>query len=112
MDIDYEDKERAQKFYSTLFGWTFGDYKDDYFFFISPSGIDGGFVKRKGEPKPSMIPYINVDKLDQSFIKKLEEVNGKTIGEAVVFPNHGGYIEIMDSEGNKFAIWSKDVKLK
>jgi predicted enzyme related to lactoylglutathione lyase/effector-binding domain-containing protein len=110
LDIGYENKERAQKFYSEMFGWTFIDWKGDYFMFHAPSGIDGGFEKKKPNGLlPSLLPYINVDKINKALFDKIVSLGGKIVGEPILLDGHGGYQAIVDSEGNHYSVYSKDV---
>lgn len=106
MDIFYENKERVQKFYDGMFGWTFMDWKDEYFMFRSPSGVDGGFVKGEIQKKPSVVSYIQVDSIDLELYHKVELFGGKIVGDQVIIENHGGYVPFTDSEGNHFAFWT------
>lgn len=109
MDIYYQDKDRVKKFYSDLFGWTFGDVDiPDYFFFKSPSGMDGGFVKREISVKPSNMSYLHVESIDLELYGRLESLGGKIVGDQVIFP-FGGYVPFTDCEGNHFSFWSPKV---
>jgi len=67
LDLFFADKERVQKFYSSLFGWVFIPYKDEYLLWHDKShGFGGGFIKvEKIEPKMPIIPYLYVDDIEK-----------------------------------------------
>jgi predicted enzyme related to lactoylglutathione lyase len=110
MDIYYQDKDRVKKFYGNLLDWTFTDCDiPNYFFFKSPSGIDGGFEMKEIAKVPSNMAYLQVESIDLDLYKRVEQLGGKIVGDQTIFPQMGGYVPFTDSEGNNFSFWSGKV---
>ena len=109
--------ERAQAFYSGLFGWTFTKWGDQSYWLIKTGdgapGIDGGLVERRGaaptagQPVSSFVCTINVDDLEEAMKR------GQSLGGAVALPRMAvpavgwlGYLT--DPEGNIFGLMQTD----
>jgi len=118
LDLAFLDKARCQKFYHDLFEWSFSDHLDEYFLFMTPGrAVNGGFSKRKDRSevvKGSIMPYLLVKELSDSFKKQVVALGGKLLGEVVSLKTKEGvefgcFQVVEDSEGNVIAAW-KDAK--
>jgi predicted enzyme related to lactoylglutathione lyase len=120
-EIHAADPDRAQAFYSGLFGWVFtkwgaGDW--DYWLIKTGEGapgIDGGMIRRMGDdpnlaaPTP-VIAYvctIGVEDVDASVARALE------LGACVAVPKMaikgvGWLAYCKDTEGNLFGVMCDD----
>ena len=88
-EIPFDDKARAMKFYSEVFGWKLTDMPQmDYVMAVStavddrqmpkePGAINGGLFKRPKEaPHPTL--YMAVSSIDQT-LKKITSAGGKVV---------------------------------
>ncbi|HUN85567.1 MAG TPA: VOC family protein [Terracidiphilus sp.] len=103
------DLDRAKKFYSTVFGWSFIDYGPDYASFTAASaGIDGGFYRVPTAPEPAKTAPLIV--LYSQDLKATEASILAAGGEIVVptfeFPG-GRRFHFSDGAGNILAVWSE-----
>jgi predicted enzyme related to lactoylglutathione lyase len=120
-EIHAENLERAQKFYSGLFGWKFTKWNGpvDYWTIETGSkgepGIDGGLVIRKGpidgQSITAYVCTIEVANLDQ--IMKTAQEAGATIAlPKMPIPGMGWLAYLKDTEGNIFGIMQADPSAK
>ncbi len=120
-EIHANDPDRAQAFYSGLFGWTFtkwGDGAWDYWMIKTGEGapgIDGGMIRRMGEdpnkdtatPVIAYVCTIGVDDVDASVARAIE------LGACVAVPKMaikgvGWLAYCKDTEGNLFGVMCDD----
>lgn len=98
--------DRAQKFWSGLFGWEFRkdegiDYRmaqigETMGAAVYPSSDDAGRPKY----------YFDVDDI-QATIARIRELGGDA-GERMPVPGMGWFTACKDSEGNEFHLWQSD----
>ena len=103
------DVERAKKFYSSIFGWTFVDYGPDYASFTAPSaGIDGGFHKFASIPEqPKTAPLIVLYSADLKGTESaIRAAGGSIVVPTFEFPG-GRRFHFSDNCGNTLAVWSE-----
>lgn len=111
VEIPVADLERAMRFYSAVFGVTFGDvvtiHGNRMAYFPFEEGKDGASAAlAEGDVYiPTVhgaIIYFNVDDVDTVITKAVQE------GSEMLFPKtpvgNGFVAEIRDSEGNQIAI--------
>jgi hypothetical protein len=106
-EIGVTDVDRAQRFWSGVFGWEFGDS-------VMPEGeyrmarvgeSAGAALSSHGEPgHPNA--YLDVDDIDAS-LAKIRELGGSA-DEKQPVPSMGWFAACKDSEGNEFHIWQTD----
>jgi predicted enzyme related to lactoylglutathione lyase len=108
-EIPYDDKARASKFYSEIFGWQLIDIPEMEYtlvhaaetdkdnMVIEKGAINGGLFKRDDPAKHPMV-VIGVKSIDET-IKKVLSAGGKLIMPKQRIPN-GSYARIADCEGN------------
>lgn len=103
------DIEKAKKFYSTVFGWSFKDWGPDYIDCnADSSGIAIGFAKgAAGEELPKSAPLAVLYSAD---LKATEEAIVAAGGSIVVptfeFPG-GRRFHFSDGLGNVLGVWSE-----
>ena len=108
--IEYpsEDPDRAQRFWSGLFGWQFGEsVMPDMDYRMARTGEMSGVAiypegKRDGHP----MYYYATDDIDASCAK-VRELGGTAEAKSAV-PTHGWFAPCTDSEGNAFSLWQID----
>lgn len=112
-EIEAQDKERAENFYSQAFGWKMeqmGEGYDDYVVVTTgdpkePGGINGGIYQ--GKDKKEVNAYrcvIGVDDVNKAM-EDVKKAGGKVLSEKPDdIPNVGLYVSCQDTEGNKFTL--------
>jgi uncharacterized protein len=108
-ELPYDDKKRASKFYSKIFGWELVDVpemdytmvhaaKTDKKNMVTEKGaINGGLFPREKTVKQPVI-VIGVDSIDAT-VKKVIASGGRVITPKQRIPN-GSYARVADCEGN------------
>jgi predicted enzyme related to lactoylglutathione lyase len=95
-EISASDVDRAQRFWSGVLGWEFGES-------VMP---DGDYrMARTGEASGAAV-YFNVDDLDAS-LAMVKELGGSSEDKSPV-PGMGWFAHCTDSEGNAFSLWQQD----
>jgi len=121
-EIPAENIERANKFYSDIFGWKINKVPlvggeeyciantvetDEKGMPKSPGAINGGIMKKGGTGIYPVI-VIKVESIRQS-IEKIKRSGCKTVMDIVPVGDFGLYARFEDTEGNIMGIW-QDVK--
>jgi len=105
IDFKFIDKERVQKFYTTVFGWKITQYTDDYLSFQDKSeNFGGGFVRAEKIENSSILPYIYTDDI-LGIKKEIESHGGKVTKQEKM--EYGNILYFNDTEGNSMACWSR-----
>jgi uncharacterized protein len=107
-EIAAADADRAQAFWSGLFGWQFqGSGMPDMDYRMAQVTETAGAAVY---PSPDQVghpnTYLNVDDIDAS-LAKVRELGGQAEDKAPV-PGHGWFAACKDSEGNAFHLWQGD----
>jgi predicted enzyme related to lactoylglutathione lyase len=108
-EIPYENKERASKFYSGIFGWKLQDIPEmeyvmayaaqtDKDHMVTEKGAINGGLFLRNDPAKAPLIVIGVDSIDET-IKKVVASGGKVVTPKQKIPN-GSYARVADSEGN------------
>jgi predicted enzyme related to lactoylglutathione lyase len=114
-EIPADQPERAQKFYSQLFGWKIEPFAGmtDYWH-IDTGGSDdmpdGGMLTRKHDRQP-ITNYVNVASVTTAS-KKVEKLGGTICKGKTAVPGMGYFAICRDTEGNEFALWEINMKAK
>ena len=113
-EIPVDDVERAQKFYSTAFGWKMNNIPGMGYTLIEttpsdengpkePGAINGGIMKRSEKIKSPVIT-INVDNIDEA-VKTVNKNGGGVVVEKMKVGDMGYSAYIEDTEGNVIGLW-------
>ena len=107
-EIAAADADRAQAFWSGLFGWSFqGSGMPDIDYRMAQITESAGAAIYPGPDKVGhAIVYHNVDDIDAS-IAKVKELGGTAQSKAPV-PGMGWFCSCADTEGNAFSLWQVD----
>ena len=107
VEIDAGNADRAQEFWSGVFGWEVGPPMSpemDYRMF--QTGEDqGGAIVASDAGGPLRV-YFDTDDIDASLAKVTE--HGGQAGDKVPVPGHGWFAPCQDTEGNAFSLWQVD----
>ncbi len=116
-EIPADDLPRAQKFYTSVFGWKMESVPEMEYILIGttpadekgmpmePGGINGGMMKRQS-PLNSPVITIDVQNIDEAM-KKVKKMGGKTVREKMQVENMGYAAYFKDTEGNIIGLWQK-----
>jgi len=108
-EIPYDDKQRAFRFYSEIFGWKLLDIPemeytivhaaetDENNMVVDTGAINGGLFHRSDDAKQPMI-VIGVRSIDET-IEKVIAAGGRVVMPKQPIPN-GSYARVADCEGN------------
>jgi len=115
-EIHADDLDRAQRFYETMFGWTFTAVPASDYRLIATGegpGIDGGMMQRRGpppgggEPLNSWVCTLDVDNVDAA-VAKAEAGGGSVALPKMAITGVGWLAYIKDSEGNILGLMELD----
>jgi uncharacterized protein len=107
VEIGAADVDRAQGFWSGVFGWQVGPPMSpemDYRMF--QSGENQGGAIMASEHQGNLTVYFDTDDIDAS-IGKVRELGGEAADKMPV-PGHGWFAACHDTEGNAFSLWQGD----
>jgi len=110
VEIPVTDLKRTREFFSSLFGWSFQEWGDDYMSF-NDGGLDGGF-RRSTEPAPTtgvlLVFYSENLERDVDRVKDL----GATISQDIFSFPGGRRFHFVDPVGTEYAMWSANLDNK
>ena len=107
IEFPSEDADRAQRFWSGLFGWEFGDSgMPGMDYRMARTGPESGAAIYQSEERGHAIYYYATDDIDTSCAR-VRELGG-TAGAKSPVPTHGWFAACTDSEGNAFSLWQQD----
>ena len=120
-EIHAEDPERAQRFYTELFGWTFqawGAGEMPYWIIDTGgdgAGINGGLLRRMGPQPPAsdptpVIAYVctmGVDNLG-AYVDKAVSLGGVVALPKMAVKGVGWLAYVKDTESNIFGLMQND----
>ena len=114
-EIPADKTGRAQKFYSSLFGWKIQPIPGmkDYSH-IDTGGADAspdGAVMARMHPGHTFTPYIFVASVARAM-KRVKKLGGKICKPKTVVPRMGYFSLCQDTEKNVFALWEMNPKAK
>lgn len=114
-EVPFDDKARAMKFYSSVFGWKLTDMTEMSYVMaettrvneqqmpVEPGAINGGLFQRPKEaPHPTI--YVGVESIDAA-LKKIEAAGGKVVTPNTPIPGMGAYARVSDTEGNVIGLF-------
>jgi uncharacterized protein len=106
-EISATDPDRAQRFWSGVFGWEFGaSAMPDMEYRMAQVGENAGAaIMNMGEPGHPNV-YLSTDDIDAA-VAKVRELGGSADDKQPV-PTHGWFAAAKDTEGNAFHLWQSD----
>ena len=106
IEFPAKDIESTKKFFSTVFGWSFKDYGDDYSV-VANAGVNAGFYKSEQNSSVatgSVLIVIYCKELKKTA-QKVEQAGGSIVKPIFSFPG-GRRFHFSDPCGNEYAVWS------
>jgi len=123
-EIPAEDPEALHKFYNDLFDWNIvkmpmGDGMDYYMLHTVPTddqgmtlepGVNGGMMKRMA-PEQRPINYIGVESV-ADYVAKAKSLGATILMDKSPVPGMGWFAQLVDPQGNQFAMFEMDTAAK
>ena len=110
-EIPVDDPDRAEKFYSTVFGWSFDRYPGapQYYGMATTGdtepGINGALFQRADDSETTLT--MSVDSIEAATAAIVEK-GGKVVTEKTAVPNMGWFAVFEDTEGNRIGAFTND----
>ncbi len=113
-EIPANDVKQAQKFYGSIFGWTFKPWDENYIMItatecdelgipLEPGAINGGIQKRSSRAvSPTIV--VSVEDID-STLEKIKSAGGKVIVQKEMMEDMGSYAQFEDVDGNRIGLF-------
>src|SRR3989304_7865972 len=110
-----DDIARAQKFYTTVFGWKMNSFPGMEYTILNtvptdeegmpkePGAINGGMLERQ-EPVMGPVITINVESIDEA-LKKIEQNGGEGVWGKEGVGDMGHAASFQELEGNGVGLW-------
>jgi predicted enzyme related to lactoylglutathione lyase len=111
-EIPVDDPARAEKFYSTVFGWTIQAYPGaPQYYGLATTGDDSqpginGALFQRGENNATTVT-VSVDSIEDS-IAAIEQGGGSVVTGKAAVPTMGWFAVCEDTEGNRIGLWTDD----
>jgi predicted enzyme related to lactoylglutathione lyase len=110
-EIPADDPNRAIRFYSDVFGWTFQKWEGPMEYWLVQTGkegpgIDGGLSRRQ-KPEETPTSVIHVQSVDES-VRTIEKNGGKIVVPKSPIPGVGYVSYFLDPERNMLGIFQPD----
>jgi predicted enzyme related to lactoylglutathione lyase len=103
VEIGAGDVDRAQAFYSGVFGWEIGaSQMPDFDYRMFQTGENEGGAIMPGETGNYRV-YLDTGDIDAT-LAKVRELGGSAEDKTPV-PGHGWMAHCTDTEGNAFSLW-------
>jgi predicted enzyme related to lactoylglutathione lyase len=106
-EIGAADTDRAQGFWSGVFGWEVGPPMSpemDYRMFRT--GEDQGGAITASDQQGALTVYFDTDDIDATRAK-VQELGGQA-GDKTPVQGYGWFAACSDTEGNAFSLWQSD----
>jgi predicted enzyme related to lactoylglutathione lyase len=110
-EIPVDDPDRAEKFYSSIFGWTFDRYPGapQYYGMATTGdtepGINGALFQRGDDSETTLT--MSVDSIEEATAS-ITAAGGKVLQGKTPIPSMGWFATCVDTEGNKFGLFTND----
>ena len=106
IELPASDADRAQRFYSELFGWQFQDSGMEGIDYRMFHGEPGGAVYPADNAGQGPIVYFETDDIDAE-LAKVRELGGEAEDKQPI-PGVGWFAGCKDAEGNSFSFFQSD----
>jgi uncharacterized protein len=110
-EIPVDSPDRAEKFYSGVFGWNFQRYEGapEYYGMATTGDTDPGINGALFQRTPDAVTTLTmtVDSIEETQEKILAE-GGAVVREKAAVPGMGWFATYEDTEGNKIGLFTND----
>jgi len=107
VEIPVTDLKKTREFFTSLFGWSFQEWGDEYMSF-NDGRLDGGF-RHSAEPAPStgVLLVFFSDDLERD-VERVKNLGGTIRQDIFSFPG-GRRFHFADTTGTEYAMWAENV---
>lgn len=108
-EIPGDNLEELQKFYTTMFGWTFEEVPGKFRYYKIHMGQDlpkGGLTARQ-DAQHTPVNYVKVEKLDER-LAKAESLGATVEVPKKPVPGAGWFAVVRDPDNNRVGMWEED----
>ena len=106
VEIPVTDLKKTRDFFSSMFGWSFQEWGDEYMSF-NDGRLDGGFrLAQEAAPATGVLVVFFSDNLERD-VQRIKELGGAISQEIFSFPG-GRRFHFVDLVGNEYAMWSEN----
>ena len=111
VEIPTTNIKKAQKFFGTVFGWTFTDHPEiQYTLFHTGSHPNGGLERvKKMRRRGQVLVYIEVEDLDAK-LKEIKKAKGKIVEKKTEVKGMGWYGVFETPDRCRLALWQSAPK--
>lgn len=105
VEIPVTDLAKTRDFFTSMFGWSFQEWGDEYMSF-NDGRLNGGF-RHSAEPAPStgVLLVFFSDDLERD-VERVKDLGG-TISQAIFSFPGGRRFHFVDPAGNEYAMWAE-----
>ncbi|WP_404436112.1 VOC family protein [Microbacterium aerolatum] len=109
IDIPVADLERAQAFYSGLFGWQIAEMPgyEGYPMWQAPNKISGGGLAPRSDDFSQPRSYVEVDSIDDTVAKALD-AGATLLVEKQPISESSWWAVISDPDGNSIGLYESE----
>lgn len=109
IDIPVSDLERAQTFYSGLFGWQIAEMPgyEGYPMWQAPNKIGGGGLAPRSDDFSQPRSYVEVDSIDDTVAKALD-AGATLLMEKQPISESSWWAVISDPDGNSIGLYESE----
>ncbi|MGB5626412.1 MAG: VOC family protein [Woeseiaceae bacterium] len=106
VEIPVTDLQKTREFFSSLFGWSFQEWGDEYMSF-NDGHLDGGF-RLSPEPAPStgVLLVFFSENLERD-VERVKDLGATISQEIFAFPG-GRRFHFVDPVGTEYAMWAEN----
>ena len=105
VEIPVTDLKKTREFFTSLFGWSFQEWGDEYMSF-NDGRLDGGF-RHSEEPAPSTgVLLVFYSKNLERDVERVKDLGGTISQDIYSFPG-GRRFHFVDPVGTEFAMWAE-----
>ena len=105
VEIPVTDLKKTREFFTSLFGWSFQEWGDEYMSF-NDGRLDGGF-RHSEEPAPSTgVLLVFYSKNLERDVERVKDLGGTISQDIFSFPG-GRRFHFVDPVGTEYAMWAE-----
>ncbi len=106
LEIPAPSLEKAQVFYSAVFGWDMKPSEGYLSFKTGMLGFEGGFDPKLPVGEGGVVIYVEVKDIPAA-LKAVKEAGGTVLQDKTGIGEHGFVGFFRDPNGNRIGLWSK-----
>lgn len=107
IEIPADDTAASQKFWGSLFGWSFESFPGPSEYHMTRiSDTTGGAITNMEPGKRGTRPYFDVDDINAGAAR-VKELGGQA-SDSMPVPGMGWFVTCQDPHGNEFGLWQND----